>query len=268
MVDVTHNNNDRSTADELVCAVFMIVYKLLFDGHNDFLFDLAAEFHCNQCRSVVIDNVGNGCKNTELYKALYDLAGRLLHSCGKLADVDLIGNHDLELLLLSDLKLELLHLIALFLTALCRCCLTLLALLCLVDDLLLAAFAVAVTVAALVAGHVVELLVILGYVHRCAASGIDNALLRYLARNMRLILFFLLFGSRLLRGVCFLGRLCSSGLFLLFLGRLCLSGLRRGRTYIRKTFGLIMLGQIFKYNVKLVVFKNLHVVFRSRSIIR
>ena len=85
---------------------------------------------------------------------------------------------------------------------------------------------------------------------------------------MRLILFLFLFGSRLLSDMCFLCRLCSSGLFLLFLGRLCLSRLRSGREYSRKAFGLIMLGQIFKYNIKLVVLKNLHVVFRSRSIIR
>ena len=246
----------------------MIVYKFFFDGHNDFLFDLAAEFHCNQRRGVVINNIGNGCKYAELYETLYDLAGRLLHSCGKLSDVDLIGYHDLKLLLLCNFKLKLLHLVALFLTAFCRSCLTLLALFCLVDDLLLAALAVAVTIAALVACHIVKFFVILGYVHRCAASGIDNALLRYLARNMRLILFLFLFGSRLLSDMCFLCRLCSSGLFLLFLGRLCLSRLRSGREYSRKAFGLIMLGQIFKYNIKLVVLKNLHVVFRSRSIIR
>ena len=82
---------------------------------------------------------------------------------------------------------------------------------------------------------------------------------------MRLIFFFLFLGRGL--GCRFSGRLLRRRLFLLFLGRLCLTGLGRGSKYISQARRLIMLSQILKYNIKLVILKNLHMVFRSRSIV-
>ena len=133
-----------------------------------------------------------------------------------------------------------------------------LTLLRLVDDLFLAAFAVTIT--ASFTGHIVEFLVILCYIDGCAATGIYNTLLSDLPRNMGLILLFLLLrcGSR------FLG-LCRS-LFLLGLSRLSLS-LGCCIENVRNACHLIMLSHILKYNIKLLVFKNLHMIFRSSRII-
>ena len=82
---------------------------------------------------------------------------------------------------------------------------------------------------------------------------------------MRLIFFFLLRRC----GLCgyFTGMLLRRCLFLLFLGRLCFLCLGCGRKDISKAARLIMLGKILEYYIQLVILKNLHMVFRSCSIV-
>ena len=123
---------------------------------------LAAKLHGDERGGIVIDHVGHGRHHAELDELLDDLDRRFLHAGGELADVDLVGDADLELLLFRDLKLQALHLVALFLAALGACDL-LLALLVPVLDLLLAAAADVLVLSGVagVSGDLVEALVIL-----------------------------------------------------------------------------------------------------------
>ena len=57
VVNMTHNDNDRCAADKLIGTVLMVVNEAFLNGHNNFLLYLTAEFHCDQCRGIVIDNI-------------------------------------------------------------------------------------------------------------------------------------------------------------------------------------------------------------------
>ena len=278
VVDVTHNNDDRRTGNEFLLAVCVIVDQLFLDRDDDFLLDLAAELHRDQCRGVIVDHVGNGGEHAQLEQLLDDLGRRLLHAGGQLAHSDLIGDLDLELLFLCDLKLQTLHLVALLLAALGRGDLRVLALLVLVADLFLLAAAAAAlkVVSAAGAGKIFKFLVVLFDVYRGAASRINDAFFRDLTRHMRLILLLGLWrlgdGSLRLRrhsgvlrsGSC-LFRGSGSLSLLLFLLR---SGLRLNLEDLLKALDLVVLGDILEDYVELVRLQHLHMVFRRRDIIR
>ena len=87
VVNVTHNNYDRRTADEFFFAVFVVVYEFFFHGYNNFFFNLAAELHSYESCGIIVDDIGYGCKNAKLNKALDDFSRRLFHSrCRALPD--------------------------------------------------------------------------------------------------------------------------------------------------------------------------------------
>ena len=283
MVNVTHDNDDRRPADKLILSVLMVVNESLLDGHDDFLLDLAAKLHCDESGGIVVDYLGDGGKHAELEKLLYNLGRSLFHAGGKLTDTDFVGDLHLELLLLGDLKLEPVHLVALFLSALGGGSLRISALLRLAVDLL---FVLTAHIAAvrLCARHVLKLLVVLFNVYRRAAAGIDHALLGNLTRDMNALLLRRgssgssggggSSGSRRcsLRGCPFLrlcvGRLCSFCVGrLLCRRRLCGRGLLRSLENLLKACRLIMLGEVFKYNIQLVIFENLHMVLGRGDIV-
>ena len=162
VVYVAHDDNDRRARDEFVLGIDVIVDQTVLNRHDDLMLHLAAKLHGDERGGIVIDHVGHGRHHAELDELLDDLDRRFLHAGGELADVDLVGDADLELLLFRDLKLQALHLVALFLAALGACDL-LLALLVLVLDLLLAAAADVLVLPGVagVSGDLVEALVIL-----------------------------------------------------------------------------------------------------------
>ena len=274
VVNVTHDNDDRRSGHKILRLILVVVDQTLLNGDDDFLLDLAAKLHGDERRGVIVDNVGNGSEHAELKELLYDLGCGLLHAGGQLADGYLVGNLNLQLLLLSYLKLKLLHTVALFLTALGRSGLLVLALLGLADDLFLGAEA-HITGTGLAAGHVLKLFVIFLDIHSRTAAGVDNTLLRDLTRSVR---FVGLIGLGLLRCRLLRLRRCSAllnGLLLScgrsFFGRrflLCGSGrLLRHLEDILKGRCLIMLGHILEDNVKLMILQHLHMVLGRRNII-
>ena len=80
MIDVSHNNDDRSAADKILFLVFMVVNETLLNRYDHFLLDLAAELHCDKRGSIIVDDVGYGCEHSELYELLYYLSGSLFHA--------------------------------------------------------------------------------------------------------------------------------------------------------------------------------------------
>ena len=296
VVDVAHDHHDRGTRLKILFLVRGGVDQALLHRDDDFLLDFTAEFHRHQRRGVIIHRVGDRGEHAGLDKLLDDLGRRLLHAGGQFAHRDLVGNLDHQGLFLRDLTLQTVLAVALFLSALGRgLLLCLLALLGLGLDLLLVAAATAAHLlgVGLVAGHVLELLVVLLDVDRRAAAGIDHTLLGHLARDVRLVLLFLLrLGVRLgLRGrgallLCggllpvLAGRLRSgaalgfrragSGRLLRF-GFFLRLGLLLGRgdlEHILQAGHLVVLGHVLKDDIQLRCLENLHMVLGCRRIIR
>ena len=166
----------------------MVVDQPLFHRDDNFLLDLAAQFHGDKRRRIIIDHIGNRSKHAHLQQLLDDLGRGFLHAGSQLADGDLIGDLDLDGLLLGDLKLQALHLLALFLAAFGRGGLRVLTLLVLVADLFLLAAAVLKVVSAATSGKIFKLLVVFFDVDRRAASRIDDTLFRHLTRDVRFVL--------------------------------------------------------------------------------
>ena len=276
VVDVAHDDDDRRAGDEFVLGIDVIVNKTVLDRHNDLVLHLAAKLHGDERGGIVIDHIGHGRHHAELDELLDDLDRRFLHAGGELADVDLVGDADLELLFLRDLKLQALHLVALFLAALGACDL-LLALLVLVLDLLLAAAADVLVLPGVagVTGDLVEALVVFREIRSGGAAGIDDALFHDLLRLgglLRLRLLRLLYG----RGSgCCGRRRAAGGLFLRgsvgFLLFRRLGGglllLRFGGEDLGNAADLVMLRQILKNEIQLGVLENLHMVLRRRGIV-
>ncbi len=285
VIHVAHNDDDRRAGDEFVLGIDVIVDETILDRHDDFVLHLAAKLHGDERGGIVIDHVGHGRHHAELDELLDDLDRRFLHAGGELADVDLVGDADLELLLFRNLKLQALHLVALFLAALGACDL-LLALLVLVLDLLLTAAADVLILAGVagVTGDLVEALVVFREVRSGGAAGIDNALFHDLLRLgglLRLRLLRLLHGSGSGSGGCGSGSGgCGSlragrGLLLrgsggLFLFRRLGGGLlflRFGGEDLGNAADLVMLRQILENEIQLGVLENLHMVLRRRGIV-
>ena len=55
VVDVTHDDNDRGTADQLVFRVLMVVEQPLLDGDDNLALDLAAQLRGDKFRGIVVD---------------------------------------------------------------------------------------------------------------------------------------------------------------------------------------------------------------------
>ena len=91
VVDVAHDDDDRGTGLKVLILIWGGVDETLFHGDDDFLLDLAAEFHRDQGRGVIVDDIRDGGEDAHLDKLLDDLGGRLLHARGQLADGDLVG---------------------------------------------------------------------------------------------------------------------------------------------------------------------------------
>ena len=284
MVDVAHNHDDGCAGTQILFLVGGVVDQTLLHRNDDFLLRLAAELHGDERRGVVVDDLGHGGEDAQLHELLDNLGRGLLHAHGQIPHTDLVRDLHLQRLLLGNLKLQAVHLVALFLAALGGARLGAVGALLLgfAVDLLLVA-AAHVRVVGLRAGHIFKLLVVLFDVDRGAASGIDNALFRNLARGMRFVGLLLRLRRRrggfglcrgrllgrflyglLLRGGLFLRLNLGFGLFLRFRrrGRLC-----RRLENLLQAFGLVVLCHILKDHIQFRGLQNLHVVFRRCYII-
>ena len=105
MVNVTHNNNYGSTLNALALIV-AVVDKTLFNGNNNFLFNLCAQLFSNERSCIKVDDLVDGAHLAQTHELLNDLGSCYLQSGSKLGNNDLIGNEDFELLLSCTLKLQ------------------------------------------------------------------------------------------------------------------------------------------------------------------
>ena len=97
VVNVTHNDNDRRTLDEILGVVLLLHEQALLDGNMDLMLDLGVEFLGDQGGGVEIDHVGNSVHLAHRHKLGNDLGGALLQAGSQLADGDLIGDGNFQL---------------------------------------------------------------------------------------------------------------------------------------------------------------------------
>ena len=114
VVNVTHNNNNRRTFYLLIVAVLAVVEQTILDGDNNLFFYLGADFHCNQCSGIVVDDIGNRFHLAEHHQTFDDLCGLNLQFQSQIADGDLIRQSDMQLLTALALHLQFAHLFHLF----------------------------------------------------------------------------------------------------------------------------------------------------------
>ena len=204
VVNVAHDNHDRRTGDKFVCGILMVVKQALFDGDDDLVFDLAAEFRRNEFRRVKIDGLVDRRHHAVLKQALDDLGHRLFHAGGQFADCDLVRDLDDQLRLFGDFKLKPAHFLLLLRAGLCAEALGLLLLFVLIADLLLAAGIILYAVG----DKRIDAVVITVGIDRDGA-GVDDAAL---ALTLRLRLFGGRLGALLLRALRILAalRLCRA----------------------------------------------------------
>ena len=138
VVDVTHDDDDRGTGDQLVCCVLVVVKELFFNRDDDLALNLAAELHGDKLCGVVVDGLVDGRHHAVFQQALDDLCGGFLHARGKLADGNLVRNLDDQRRLFGNFELKPAHLL-LLLGAVLGAELLCLLLFVLVADFLLAA---------------------------------------------------------------------------------------------------------------------------------
>ena len=133
VVDVTHDNDDRSAVDQVIVGILAVVDDALFDGDDNFLLDSGVELHRDQGRGVKVNDVVRGDHRAHEEGFFDDLGDRRLEAQRQIADRDLVGDQDGHLLCLT-LLLDTRHTLALGL-ALCGAAVALLG--ALVDLLLL-----------------------------------------------------------------------------------------------------------------------------------
>ncbi len=105
VVNVTHNNNDRASLNELILGVSLVLDKSFLDSNVNFLLNLCAELLSHECRSIEVYDLINRCHNSETHKFLDDLCSCYLQPACKLGNHDLIGDHYFKLLLSCSFKL-------------------------------------------------------------------------------------------------------------------------------------------------------------------
>ncbi len=185
VVNVTHNDHDRRSADEVRLVVLAVVDELFFDGDDDLLFDLGVELHRDQRGGVKVDGVGGGDHGAHEERLFDDLGDRGFQAQRQLVDGDLVGylHRDGLLLALHGDSFQTLRLglaLALLSAAL---------LLGAVGEFLLFGGVVAVGAARL--GGVARQIVILGivalHVH-IGGAGVDDLALALVVRGFALLL--------------------------------------------------------------------------------
>ncbi len=235
VVNVTHNDHDRRSADEVRLVVLAVVDELFFDGDDDLLFDLGVELHCDQRGGVKVDGVGGGDHGAHEERLFDDLGDRGFQAQRQLVDGDLVGylHRDGLLLALHGDSFQTLRLglaLALLSAAL---------LLGAVGEFLLFGGVVAVGAARL--GGVARQIVILGivalHVH-IGGAGVDDLALALVVRGFALLLL----------GLGRLGSRCGLA-FLAFFAVLFGSGLVCRRLFVLLRLLLDRLLRLFELGV-------------------
>ena len=262
MVNMAHDDHNRASGDQIFRCVFMIVDQTLFNGDNDLLFHLAAQFFGCQRSGIIVDGLVDRGHDAQVHQQILDdLSSGLLHSGSQLANGDLIGNLHHQRCLLGDLHLQTAHLFLILVAALVAAELVAVLLLVLVLNLLLAA---GIILSALRDQHIHT--VVKAVSIDSNGAGIDHAAF---ALSFRLLgLFFLGLCLCFSLGLFFLhfGLGLSLGSFLLHfsldlfgLGDLCL-GLfcRCGRSkHLLQRLDLVALGHNIKEHIELLLCEHL-----------
>ena len=83
MVNVTHNNNYGSTLNALA-LVITVVDKTLFNGNDDFLFNLCAKLFCNKCGGIKVNDLIDRSHYAKTHELFDDLGSCYFKSACKL----------------------------------------------------------------------------------------------------------------------------------------------------------------------------------------
>ena len=97
VVNVTHNNNDGCTVDEVFFAVLGFVEETVLKCYDNFLFNLDAEFVSDEECGIVVDGFVDRNHHSHAHKLLNNLCGGGLHTRRKLGYADSVGNGYLKL---------------------------------------------------------------------------------------------------------------------------------------------------------------------------
>ena len=79
MVNVTHNNNDRSSFNALT-IIIGIVDKTFFDSNDNLLFDLCAKFFGNEGSCIKVDDLIDSTHFAKTHKLLDNFGSSYLKS--------------------------------------------------------------------------------------------------------------------------------------------------------------------------------------------
>ncbi len=94
VVDVTHNNHNRSPRNQVLIGVLTVVNDTLFDGNNDFLLNLSMKLHSNEAGRVKVDDIVYRGHNSHHHEFFDNLSRRSLKPAGKLANSNTFRNQD------------------------------------------------------------------------------------------------------------------------------------------------------------------------------
>ena len=101
VVDVTHNNNNGRSADEVGLVVLAVVDNFLLDCNNDLFFNLCVELHGDKRGGVEVDCVGSGNHGAHEERLFNDLGNRSFKAQSQLVYRDFVGDLDGDGLLLA-----------------------------------------------------------------------------------------------------------------------------------------------------------------------
>ena len=76
MVNMTHDNDDRRSRNEIFLGILCLVEELFLDRDPDLAADLCAEFVRDEICGIVINDLIDICHDTEEHESLYDLGSR------------------------------------------------------------------------------------------------------------------------------------------------------------------------------------------------
>ncbi len=68
VVNVTHNDNDGASFNEIFFSVLFVNDEALLDCYDDFLFDLCAKLFCNECGGVKVNSLIERCKYAKTHQ--------------------------------------------------------------------------------------------------------------------------------------------------------------------------------------------------------
>ena len=91
MVNVTHNNNNRTSGFEIFVTVLCDVHNLFFNGNHNRFLNFGTHFGNNDFGGIIVNNLVNRCHHTQFQKFLNNVGSGFLHSGRKFANSDFLA---------------------------------------------------------------------------------------------------------------------------------------------------------------------------------